>query len=66
MSYDPITLQEYAEVGPEYFAKFNYVKTNLPADSSVEDCLKIMESIAAQVMIKREEEESEVTIGFNK
>lgn len=66
MSNDPITLQEYSEVGPEFFAKFNYVKTNLPSDSSVEDCLKIMESLAGLVMIKREEEEESPTIGFNK
>ena len=66
MSNDPITLQEYSEVGPEFFAKFNYVKTNLPSDSSVEDCLKIMESLAGLVMIKREEEEETPSIGFNK
>ena len=62
----PITLEEYTEVGPEFFAKFNYVKTQLPADSSVEDILAIMETLAALVLIKREDEESEETtsIGF--
>ena len=38
----PVTLEEYAEVGPEFFAKFNYVKTQLPADTSVEDTLSII------------------------
>ena len=62
----PITLEEYTEVGPEFFAKFNYVKTQLPADSSVEDILAIMETLAALVLIKREDEEAEETtsIGF--
>jgi len=64
MNTKPITLQEYTEVGPEFFAKFNYVKTNLPADSDVEDCLKIMESLAGLVLLKREEEEETRSIGF--
>lgn len=64
-----ITLEEYSEVGPEFFAKFNYVKTQLPADSSVEEVLTIMESLAGLVLIKREEDESEEDggrIGFLK
>ena len=55
----PITLEEYSEVGPEFFAKFNYVKTQLPADSSVEEVLTIMESLAGLVLIKRDEDEAE-------
>ena len=62
----PVTLEEYTEVGPEFFAKFNYVKTQLPADTSVEDTLSIMETLAGLVLLKREEEEEKVSIGFNK
>ena len=63
----PITLEEYAEVGPEFFAKFNYVKTQLPAESDVEEVLTIMETLAGLVLIKREEdEEDRPAIGFNK
>lgn len=62
----PITIEEYAEVGPDFFVKFNYVKTQLPADSDVEEILTIMETLAGLVMIKREEEENPKTIGFNK
>ena len=64
MNNKPVTLEEYAEVGPEFFAKFNYVKTQLPADTSVDDCLRIMESLAGLVMLKREDEEESRTIGF--
>lgn len=60
----PITLEEYADVGPEFFAKFNYVKTQLPADTEVNDILTIMETIAGLVMIKRDDEEEERAIGF--
>ena len=62
----PVTLEEYCEVGPEFFAKFNYVKTQLPAETSVEDTLSIMETLAGLVLIKREEEEEKTSIGFNK
>ena len=67
MNTKPITLEEYTEVGPEFFAKFNYVKTQLPAETSVEDTLTIMETLAGLAMIKRdEEEEDKPVIGFNK
>ena len=67
MSDKPITLEEYTEVGPEFFAKFNYVKTQLPADTGVEDILRIMETLAGLVMVKRDEEdEDRPAIGFNK
>ena len=64
----PITIEEYAEVGPEFFAKFNYVKTQLPAESDVEEVLTIMETLAGLVMIKRDEDEEtdRPSIGFNK
>ena len=55
----PVTLEEYSEVGPEFFAKFNYVKTQLPAESSVEEVLTIMEALAGLVLIKRDEEDEE-------
>ncbi len=64
----PVTLAEYAEVGPEFFAKFNYVKTQLPAESDVEEVLTIMETLAGLVLIKRDEDEytARPAIGFNK
>jgi hypothetical protein len=64
----PVTLDEYAQVGPEFFAKFNYVKTQLPAESDVEEVLTIMETLAGLVLIKRDEEDNEdrPAIGFNK
>ena len=63
----PITIAEYSEVGPEFFEKFHYVKNQLPTGTEVEDVLKIMETLAGLVMIKREEkDESPMAIGFNK
>lgn len=62
----PITIEEYADVGPEFFAKFNYVKLQLPAESDVEEVLTIMATLKELVLIKREEEENPKSIGFNK
>ena len=65
----PITIEDYNNVGPEFFEKFNYVKTQLPADTSVEDTLTVMETLAGLVLAKREEEEEENgtgTMGFLK
>lgn len=60
----PITLEDYKEVGPEFFDKFYYVKNQLPATTEVEDVLKIMETLAGLVMIKRDDEEESPTVGF--
>ena len=61
---EPITLSEYTEVGPEFFAKFNYVKTQLPSETSVEDILQVMETLAGLVMVQRENSEEKPSIGF--
>jgi len=67
MNNKPATLEEYTKVGPQFFAKFNYVKTQLPADSDVEEVLTVMETLGALVLLRREEEEDDKpTIGFNK
>lgn len=63
----PITLDDYKDVGPEFFEKFHYVKNQLPTGTEVEDVLTIMETLASLVFQKREEDEEERTvIGFNK
>lgn len=60
----PITLEEYKEVGPEFFDKFFYVKNQLPYGTEVEEVLTIMETLAGLVMIKRDEDEEPTSIGF--
>ena len=67
MNNKPPSLEEYTQVGPEFFAKFNYVKTQLPAETSVEEALTIMGVLSELVSAKREEEEDDKpAIGFNK
>jgi len=64
----PITIEEYKEVGPEFFEKFFYVKNQLPHGTEVEEVLTIMETLAGLVLIKREEDDGDddSKIGFLK
>ena len=59
----PITVEEYKEVGPEFFSKYWYVAKELGEDSKTEEILKVMESLAALVLKKRAEEPKN-SIGF--
>ena len=60
----PVSLEEYQEVGTEWFPKYQYVSSQLGYGAKAEDILKVMESLAAQAMKKRNENKS--SIGFNK
>ena len=60
----PITLEDYKVVGPEFFDKFYYVKNQLPATTEVEDVVKVMETLAGLVMLRRDDEEESPTVGF--
>ena len=59
-----ITLEDYKEVGPEFFEKYWYVSKELGENAKPEDVLKVMESLAGLAMQKKTEEKSPV--GFNK
>lgn len=59
-----ITLDDYKEVGPEFFEKYLYVAKELGENAKTEDILKVMESLASLVMKKRVEEKA--SFGFNK
>jgi hypothetical protein len=49
----PITLDEYKEVGPEFFEKYWYVAKELGENTNTEDVLKVMESLAGLAMKNR-------------
>jgi len=59
-----ITLEDYKEVGPEFFEKYWYVAKELGENAKTEDILKVMESLASLVMKKQVEEKT--PFGFNK
>jgi hypothetical protein len=60
----PVSLEEYQGVGEEWFPKYQYVSNKLGYGAKAEDILKVMESLAAQAMKKRNEDKP--TIGFSK
>ena len=59
----PVSLEEYQAIGEEWFPKYKYVSEQLGYGVKAEDILKVMESLAAQAMKKRNENTN--TIGFN-
>ena len=59
----PVSLEEYQAIGEEWFPKYKYVSEQLGYGAKAEDILKVMESLAAQAMKKRNENTN--TIGFN-
>ena len=63
MSEKPITLEEYKQVGPEFFEKYFYVADQLGENAKGEDVLKIMESLAG-LAYKARAEEKKNSIGF--
>ena len=65
MTDKPITVEEYKEVGEDFWPKFDYVAQNIGEGAKPEDILKVMESLAGLVMKKRAENK-EVSLGFNK
>ena len=65
MNDKPITVEEYKEVGEQFWSKFDYVAQNIGEGAKPEDILKVMESLAGLVMKKRTEKKK-VSLGFNK
>lgn len=60
----PVTVEEYKEVGEEFWPKYWYVANELGENAKPEDILKIMESLAGLAMMKRKEDKN--PLGFNK
>ena len=66
---DPLTIEEITEASNIFFPLFNEVHTRMPELASVEDTLKVMESVAKLAHKKRadkREEEIKLKFGFNK
>jgi len=63
MTDKPITVEEYKEVGEDFWPKFDYVAQNIGEGAKPEDILKVMESLAGLVMKKRAEKKK-VSLGI--
>jgi len=60
MKNKPITVDDYEKYSDEFFDKYFYIAKQLGEGSKAEDILKIMESLAGVVMMKRAEEKGNV------
>ena len=63
-----LTLDDYQKAGEHFWDKFYYVMKELGENASVEDTLRVMESLGGVAMKLKSEEEDEKAgpFGFNK
>lgn len=65
MSKKPLTPAEVEKAADKFFPLFDVVRTRMPAESSTEDTLKVMETVCKLAHKDRSDKESEA-FGFLK
>ena len=66
---DPLTVQEMEEAAETFFPLLNVVLSRMPDSASIEDCLKVMETVAKlghKNRADKADEEKALKFGFNK
>jgi len=67
MNNKPLTLEEVFEAADIFFPIYEYIKHRLPADTKVEDVLKVTENVCTLAhKLRAEKEMDRVPFGFNK
>ena len=67
MNTKPLTVEEVADAADVFFPIYEYVKGRLPADTKVEDVLKVAENVCSLAQkLRLEKEEENLPFGFNK
>ena len=67
MNTKPLTLEEVFEAADIFFPIYEHIKHRLPADTKVEDVLKVAENVCTLAQKLRAEKEAEaLPFGFNK
>jgi hypothetical protein len=67
MNTKPLTLEEVFEAADIFFPIYEYIKSRLPAETKVEDILKVAENVCTLAQKLRVEKEAEnQPFGFNK
>ena len=67
--YDPLTVEEMTEAADVVFPLLEVVNSRMPKGSSIEDCLKVMETVAKLGHKRRADKadkEKALKFGFNK
>ena len=66
---DPLTTEEMEAAAEIFFPLFNVIHSRMPAESTTEDTLKIMESVAKlghKFRADKKDKEKALKFGFNK
>lgn len=67
MKDQPLTPEEVQEAADKFFPLFDIVLRNMPEDSKIEDCLKVMESVCTLAhKLRADKEDETLPFGFNK
>ena len=67
MNTKPLTVDEVADAADVFFPIYEYVKGRLPADTKVEDVLRVAENVCSLAQkLRLEKEEENLPFGFNK
>ena len=61
-----LTVEEYEKGGDEFWPKYWYISKELGEGATVEDILKVMETIGGIAMKKKIEDKLSGPFGFNK
>ena len=65
--YDPLTPEEVNDAAKEFFPLFDIVHRNMPENCTVEDTIKVMETVCSMAQKRRAYDKGEVgPFGFNK
>ena len=65
--YDPLTPEEVNDAAKEFFPLFDIVHRNMPENCTVEDTIKVMETVCSMAQKRRRFDKGEVgPFGFNK
>ena len=66
-AYDPLTPEEVNDAAKEFFPLFDIVHRSMPENCTVEDTIKVMETVCQMAQKKRAYDKGEVgPFGFNK
>lgn len=66
---DPLTQEEMTEAADIFFPLLDLVHTRMPTGSTMEDCLKVMETVAKlghKNRADKKAKEKELEFGFNR
>ena len=67
MNTKPLTVEEVEEAAEQFFPLFDIVRNQMPVEATIEDTLKVMETVCALAQkLRLEKEAASQPFGFNK